>query len=344
MTVATAAPHGNDRALVTAPCEARAPEVEVSFGFVSVVIPVYNELGTLEDLYAGLRATLPRVADDFEVLFVDDGSDDGSRELLERLAHRDARARVVSLRTNQGKAAALSVGFAEAKGEVIVTMDADLQDQPAEIPRLLAGLRDADLVSGWKRIRHDPLGKTIPSRIFNWVTSRVSGVCLHDFNCGFKAYRREVLAELDLYGELHRFIPVLAARRGFRCAEVEIEHAPRRWGRSKYGMGRLLKGALDLLTVVLLTRFETRPLHFFGTAGVVLGAAGLAVLSYLSYLRLVLDEVIGHRPLLFLGIVLLLSGIQLLSLGLVGELIHRRTRRGTPGLPLRAPAGRAAGA
>lgn len=299
---------------------------------VSAVIPVYDELGTLQALHGELSAVLGTAARDYEILYIDDGSTDGSTARLAEIAAADARVRLFSFRANQGKAAALNLGFSEAAGEVVLTLDADLQDRPSEIPRLLAALEDHDLVSGWKQIRNDPLGKTLPSRLFNWVTSQVSGVRLNDFNSGFKAYRREVIEEIDLYGELHRFIPVLAAWRGFRCTEVPVAHSPRTYGRSKYGWSRLFKGAYDLLTVVMLTRFQTRPLHLFGTAGLLLTGAGVAVLTYLSILRLFLDKTIGDRPLFFLGIVLLLAGLQLFSAGLVGDLVVRN-RRTAPDRP-----------
>ncbi|MEO8029746.1 MAG: glycosyltransferase family 2 protein [Gemmatimonadota bacterium] len=299
-----------------------------------MVIPVFDERGTLEQLHGELTTVLNEVARDYELIFIDDGSSDGSGELLLALEDRDPHVRVFRFRANQGKAAGLNVGFAAATGEIVITMDADLQDRPAEVPRLIAALEGFDLVSGWKRIRHDPLGKTLPSRFFNWVTGKVSGVPLHDFNCGLKAYRREVVKELDLYGEMHRFIPVLAAQRGFRSTEIPVEHAPRVWGKSKYGVSRLVKGAYDLLTVLLLTRFQTRPMHFFGTIGLSLGGVGTIILIYMSYLRLVAEEVIGNRPLLFLGMLLVIAGIQFLSVGLLGELVVRRTGRPLPELPL----------
>ncbi len=299
-----------------------------------MVIPVFDERGTLEQLHGELTTVLNEVARDYEIIFIDDGSSDGSGELLLALEDRDPHVRVFRFRANQGKAAGLNVGFAAATGEIVITMDADLQDRPAEVPRLIAALEGFDLVSGWKRIRHDPLGKTLPSRFFNWVTGKVSGVPLHDFNCGLKAYRREVVKELDLYGEMHRFIPVLAAQRGFRSTEIPVEHAPRIWGKSKYGVSRLVKGAYDLLTVLLLTRFQTRPMHFFGTIGLSLGGVGTIILIYMSYLRLVAEEVIGNRPLLFLGMLLVIAGIQFLSVGLLGELVVRRTGRPLPELPL----------
>src|SRR5690606_22137930 len=223
------------------------------------------------------------------------------RELLEQIRLRDPRTHLLAFRSNRGKAEALNVGFREAKGELGVTMDADLQDKPSELPRMLGALPGFDLVSGWKKVRHDPLGKTLPSKLFNWVTGRVSGLSLHDFNCGFKVYRREVVQELDLYDEMHRCIPVLGCWHGFRPTEVAIAHAPRTWGKSKYGFSRLFKGGYDLLTVYVLTRFDQRPLHFFGSLGLILSSIGFAILLYMSFLRLVLDETIGNRPLLFLG-------------------------------------------
>lgn len=310
--------------------------------FISAVIPVYNERGTLRQLYDELVAVLDEHSSRFEIIFVDDGSTDGSGPLLDELVGEDPRVRVFHFRSNQGKAEGLQLGFTEARGEIVLTLDADLQDRPSEIPRLLGALEGVDMVSGWKKTRHDPLGKTVPSRFFNWVTSRVSGLPLHDFNCGFKAYRAEVVKELDLYGEMHRFIPVLAAWRGFTVAEVPVEHAPRQWGRSKYGASRLVKGAYDLLTVYVLTRFATRPMHFFGTAGLLLGGIGFVILTYMSYLRLVLDATIGTRPLLFLGIVLLIAGIQLVSTGLLGELILTRTRDLRHAPPLRRSSATAA--
>lgn len=302
---------------------------------LSIVVPVYDEVESVGKLHHELSKILPTLTDRWEIIFVDDGSRDGSGALLDAIASQDAHVRVFSLRRNLGKAAALNVGFAEAREDIVVTMDADLQDQPSELPRLLAALEGCDVVSGWKRVRHDPWGKRLPSRLFNAATRWITGIHLNDFNCGFKAYRREVVRELDLYGELHRYIPVLATWRGFRCNEVVIEHAPRLTGKSKYGSERLIKGAYDLLTVVLITRFEMRPMHLFGSVGVVLGALGFAILSYMSWLRLVLQQRIGDRPLLLLGIVLLLAGIQLVSVGLLGELVVRRSRDRHLGDPLR---------
>ncbi len=294
---------------------------------VSVVVPVRNEAGTIEELARRLAVA----ADDAElalaeILFVDDGSIDGSWEVLTELAAREPRVRALRLRRNFGKATALDLGIRESRGAVIVTMDADLQDDPAELPRFLAAMTDdVDLVSGWKQARQDPVGKTLPSRFFNWVTARLSGVPLHDFNCGYKAYRREIFDTITLYGELHRYVPVLAHGRGFRVAELPVRHHPRRYGRSNYGVERMAKGFLDLLTVLMLSRFASRPGHLFGGLGLALGAIGFAILAYLSGLKLVTGAEIGDRPLLLLGVMLAIIAVQVTLFGVLGELIVSRT-------------------
>ncbi len=249
---------------------------------VSVVIPCYNEVGTLRELHTQLREVFTQLDIAAEILFIDDGSTDGSREALRELAAADADCRVIAFRRNCGKAAALDVGFRAARGEFVLTMDADLQDDPLEIPRFLAALQDVDVVSGWKATRHDPAGKTLPSRLFNATVRQVTGVKLHDMNCGFKGYRRQVLQEVTLYGELHRFIPALAAARGFRIGELIVTHHPRRSGVSKYGWERFVRGLLDLITVFYLTRYRYRPLHFFGGIGIGLSLFGLIYSLVLS--------------------------------------------------------------
>jgi glycosyltransferase involved in cell wall biosynthesis len=241
---------------------------------------------------------------------------------VRRARERDPRVKLVRLRRNFGKAAALSAGFDHSSGAIIITMDGDLQDDPEEIPRFLTVLEegDLDLVSGWKRRRQDPMGKRLPSRLFNWVTRRLAQVDLHDFNCGFKAYRREVLAEIAVYGELHRYIPVLASRRGFSVGEIEVNHHPRRHGISKYGWDRFYKGLLDLITVLFITRYTRRPLHLFGGFGLLFLAGGFGINTYLAYAWFH-GEDLSDRPLLQLGILLMLLGIQVLTTGLIGEMI-----------------------
>jgi len=288
---------------------------------ISVVVPVHEEERTVALLFDELQAALDPLGQPWEAVFVDDGSTDGSFAALTRLHNLHDNVRVVRLRRNFGKAAALAAGFANAEGDVVVTIDADLQDDPAEIPRLLAKLDEGfDLVSGWKAHRRDPITRRALSRIFNWVTGRVSGLRLHDLNCGLKAYRAEVVQGLRLYGELHRFIPVLAHYRGHRIAELPVNHRPREHGRSRYGVERYLRGFLDLLTVSFIGRYRYRPLHLFGGLGLGLGALGLAVLVYLTILKIG-GEAIGRRPLLILGVLLVVVGLQFFSLGLISELI-----------------------
>jgi glycosyltransferase involved in cell wall biosynthesis len=288
---------------------------------ISVVVPLLDEERSLETLYAEIVAALEESADELEVVFVDDGSTDGSMSVLSRMHDEAANVVVVHLRRNFGKAAALQAGFLEARGDVVLTIDADLQDDPAEIPKLLAKLDEGfDLVSGWKTRRNDPLARRLFSRMFNWATAVVSGVKLHDVNCGLKAYRAEVLQGMRLYGELHRFIPVLASYRGFRVAEIAVNHRPRQHGRSRYGPERYLRGFLDLLSVTFMGRYRHRPLHLFGGVGVFMGAVGFVILLYLTVVWF-WGEAIGHRPLLTLGVLLMVVGIQFVSLGLLSELI-----------------------
>jgi glycosyltransferase involved in cell wall biosynthesis len=288
---------------------------------ISVVVPVHNEERSVGLLYEELQASLDPLDEPWEAVFVDDGSTDGSFGALTRLHAAAPNVRVVRLRRNFGKSAALAAGFAVAEGDTVVTIDGDLQDDPAEIPRLLAKLDEGfDLVSGWKTKRRDPWRRRLLSRIFNAVTSRVSGLRLHDMNCGLKAYRAEVLRGLRIYGELHRFLPVLAHYRGYRVAELPVNHRPRTHGRSRYGVERYVRGFLDLLTVSFMGRYRHRPLHLFGGLGLLLGAIGTAILVYLTVLKAT-GEAIGHRPLLTLGVLLVVVGLQFFSLGLISELI-----------------------
>jgi glycosyltransferase involved in cell wall biosynthesis len=300
---------------------------------LSLVIPLFNEAATLRPLFEQIKATLEdQELGSFEVIFVDDGSSDGSWEQLNQLKeHNPDIVSALRFRRNQGKAAALSAGFSAVKGEIVVTMDADLQDEPSEIPNLIEKLNEGyDCVSGWKQLRQDPLGKTLPSRVFNWATAAASGVKIHDFNCGFKAYRADAIKTLDLYGELHRYIPVLLAAEGFTIAEIPVEHHRRTHGISKYGWKRLFKGGLDLMTVIVLTRYLKRPGHFFGGFGLLAGLSGTTILSYLSVQKLFFGVHIGTRPLFFLGILLLLLGVQLISVGLIGELLQFHMRKHRP--------------
>ena len=288
---------------------------------ISVVVPLLNEEATLEELYREIVAALEPRGETFEVVFVDDGSTDRSLEVLHHLHDAVDNVVVVHLRRNFGKAAALKAGFLEARGEILVTIDADLQDDPAEIPQLLAKLDEGfDLVSGWKTRRNDPFLRRLFSRIFNATTALISGVRLHDVNCGLKAYRADVLQDMRLYGELHRFIPVLAAYQGYRIAEIPVNHRARQHGRSRYGPERYLRGFFDLLSVTFMGRYRYRPLHLFGGIGVLMGALGFIILTYLTTLWF-WGEGIGTRPLLTLGVLLMVVGIQFVSLGLISELI-----------------------
>jgi glycosyltransferase involved in cell wall biosynthesis len=297
---------------------------------ISVVVPVHDEEQSVKPLHEELRAALAPIDRQWEAVFVDDGSTDGSFAALTRLHADTDNVKVVRLRRNFGKAAALAAGFRHAAGDVVVTIDADLQDDPAEIPRLLAKLDEGfDLVSGWKTQRRDPLSRRIPSRIFNAVVGRVSGLRLHDLNCGLKAYRADVVRNLRIYGELHRFLPVLAHDRGYRVAELPVNHRPRRHGQSRYGVERYLRGFLDFLTVWFMGRYRHRPLHLFGGLGLLLGSIGTLLLVYLTIIKLS-GEAIGHRPLLTLGVLLMVVGLQFFSLGLLSELItsHHEERSG----------------
>jgi glycosyltransferase involved in cell wall biosynthesis len=302
---------------------------------VSVVIPVLNERENLPALYDRLTETLTGLNRAYEIIFVDDGSSDGSAELCRSLVQSDSCVTLVELRRHFGKAAALQVGFQVAKGDIIITMDGDLQDDPVEIPRFLEALDGGvDLVSGWKKMRQDPLTKTLPSKLFNLVTSTLTGIKLQDFNCGFKAYRREVVESLDLYGELHRYIPVLAHANGFRIGEIAVNHRPRCYGKSKYSFERFLRGAFDLLTVLFLGSFKRRPLHLFGLIGMAFAGVGFAIDLYLSLLWLTGIAYIGNRPLLILGTLLIIVGVQVLIFGLLAEMITAVTYRRSDAMEL----------
>ena len=300
---------------------------------LSAVIPVYNEVDSLPSLYHELDQVAREQGYDLDVVFVDDGSTDGSWQTIQTLAAGDMRVRGLRFRRNFGKAAALSAGFRAARGDLIMTLDADLQDDPREIPHFLERMGDQlDVVSGWKKLRHDPWHKVFPSRVFNWLVSSLTGVNLHDHNCGMKCYRREVFREVRLYGELHRFVPVLAHARGFRVGEVVIQHRPRKFGHSKYGVRRFLRGFLDLLTVKFLTGFGQRPQHALGAVGLgffLLGAAGIGYLT-VYWVQAQLDPAqppLHQRPALIYSVAALLLGGQLISIGFLAELILAYTGR-----------------
>ena len=290
---------------------------------ISIVVPLYNEEESLSELVDQIKKSLPNRS--FELIFIDDGSSDNSWNVIEQLVEVNREVNGISLGINQGKSYALQAGFNEVKGQYIVTMDADLQDDPAEIEQMICSLElGYDLVSGWKKKRFDPISKTIPSKFFNWVTRRAAGIHLHDFNCGLKAYRAEVVAHIQLYGELHRYIPLLAKRAGFgSITEQIVQHRARKYGRTKFGLSRFINGFLDLITILFVQKYLQKPMHFFGTIGVLLMSIGSLINLYLAGIRIFYNAGIGNRPLLFLGILLMVLGVQFLSTGFLGELINK---------------------
>ena len=308
--------------------DSRLPETRDEWS-ISFVLPVFNEARSLELLYRKISAVMGRLPNDYEIVFVDDGSTDDSFVVLNELHERDPRVRVIQLRRNFGKAAAYTAGFDAARGDVIITLDTDLQDDPAEIPLFLQKIDEGyDMVIGWKHEGKGELSKSLPSRLFNTVVRLVTGIKLHDFNCPFKAYRREVLHEINIYGELHRYIPVLAKSRGFTLTEIKITNLPRQHGRSHYGFERYVRGMLDLLTVVFITRFAKRPMHLLAIGGLVASTMGMSIIAFLIgahvlYRAGVLEHRgwnIHDRPALSLGILLFIVGIQFISSGLLAEL------------------------
>jgi glycosyltransferase involved in cell wall biosynthesis len=289
---------------------------------VSVVIPLYNEEENVEILNERLGATMKSIGD-YEIVYVDDGSTDGTLRLLEQIQAQDENVMVLSLRRNFGQTAAFAAGFDFARGDVVVTMDGDLQNDPADIPKLLEAIKEYDLVSGWRKKRQDKFSRTFPSKIANWLISKVTGVRLHDYGCSLKAYRRDVVKNLKLYGEMHRFIPAVASWYGVRIAEVETTHHPRLRGKSKYGISRTIKVLLDLVTVKFLQSFSTKPIQFFGPLGLFFGFAGMGISLYLTVAKIFKGIDIGGRPLLLLGALLIIVGIQFIGMGLLGEMIVR---------------------
>lgn len=289
---------------------------------ISLVIPLYNEAESLGELHQKITNVMKRMDKSYEIIFIDDGSTDKSSEIIEELHRQDEHVKLIQFRKNYGKSAGLAAGFNAASGAFVITMDADLQDDPEEIPNLLAKLDEGyDLVSGWKKIRHDPLTKRLASKVYNYFTSITSGIRLHDFNCGLKAYRIDVIKTMKVYGELHRYLPVIAHRNGFRVTEIPVKHHARKHGKSKFGAARFARGAFDLMTITFLTRYKKRPLHLFGLLGFIFFSAGLLVSIWLTYERIVLNKYLSSRPMLFLGVLLIIVGVQFFSIGLLGEMI-----------------------
>ena len=295
---------------------------------VSVVVPVFNERASIDELYRRLADVLGGMASRYEIIFVDDGSTDGSIEKLIEISTMDRSVRYIRFRRNFGKSAALAAGFRAARYGIIATLDGDLQDIPEELPLLIKVLDEGfDLVSGWRHQRRDKLSKRIGSKVYNWATSLLTGVRLHDINCGFKCYKREVLDEVMVYGERHRYIPVLASYRGFRLGEVKIAHAPRAHGTSRYGLERVVGGVFSLLTVILMTRYTNKPLHFFGVMGLLLAGIGSAIDLYLITMRVFFDQWLSNRPVLIIGTLLIIVGVQFVLFGLLAEMVAFSYRR-----------------
>ena len=294
---------------------------------LSFVIPVYNEAQSLKQLYSEIIENTGNRK--YEIIFVDDGSTDHSFEIMQELAKEDKNVKIIRFRKNFGKAAGLQSGFDAIIGDIIFTMDADLQDDASEIPNFIKKLeKEYDLVTGWKKKRKDPISKTGPSKFFNSIVSSSFGLKLHDFNCGFKAYRREVIEELDIYGEMHRYIPALAHAKGFKVAEIPVHHRSRKFGKSKYGAERYLRGFLDLLTVKLVTGYIHSPLYLFGRIGSTFSLAGILIGLYLTIMKLGFGQPLYNRPLLYLSTLLIILGLQFFSIGLLGELIVNQNRKG----------------
>jgi glycosyltransferase involved in cell wall biosynthesis len=295
---------------------------------ISVVVPVFNERASIDELYRRLADVLAQIASRYEIIFVDDGSGDGSIEKLKEISTIDRSVRYIRFRRNFGKSAALAAGFRAARYGIIATLDGDLQDIPEQLPLLINELDGGyDLVSGWRYQRRDKLSKRIGSKVYNWVTSILTGVRLHDINCGFKCYKREVLDEVMVYGERHRYIPVLASYRGFRMGEVKIAHAPRAHGTSRYGLERVVGGVFSLLTVILMTRYTNKPLHFFGVMGLFLAGIGSAIDLYLITMRVFFDQWLSNRPVLIIGTLLIIVGVQFVLFGLLAEMVAFSYRR-----------------
>ena len=293
---------------------------------ISIVIPLLNEEESLGELYGWIERVMEEYKFSYEVIFIDDGSTDGSWHIIENLSQKDSRVKAVRFRSNYGKSAALYCGFERAEGDVVITMDADLQDSPDEIPALYKMITEEgyDMVSGWKRKRHDPKAKTLPSKFFNATCRRASGIKLHDFNCGLKAYRNKVVKSIEVYGEMHRYIPILAKKAGFgRIGEKEVTHYARRYGHSKYGWERLLKGYLDLITVMFVSKYGRSPMYFFGGAGTLMFLVGFVSIVWIVVEKFACDRPLTNQPLFYLSLIAIVLGVVLFLAGFLGELINR---------------------
>jgi glycosyltransferase involved in cell wall biosynthesis len=292
---------------------------------ISVVIPIYNEEENLKELYAKLTNILPAITANYEIIFVDDGSTDNSFTILKKINAEDKKVKTIKFRRNFGQSAAISAGFDHSKGNVIITLDGDLQNDPEDIPLLFKKIEEGyDIVSGWRADRKDPLfTKKLPSKFSNWLASKLTGVKLHDFGCTLKAFRREVVENINLYGEMHRYIPALASWMGISIAEVKVRHHPRQHGKSKYGITRLMRGMLDLITVKFLLSYSTRPLQLFGIPGIISFFVGFVIGAYLAIGRLFFGMGLSDRPLLLLAVLLIFLGVQFITMGLLGEIITR---------------------
>jgi len=291
---------------------------------ISVIIPLYNEEESLQELSDSLKSTFENLKCNYEVIFIDDGSTDKSFQKIKDINRKNNNFHCIKFRRNYGKSAALAKGFKAAKGNIIITMDADLQDDPSEIPELIKVLNSGyDLVSGWKKVRYDPFIKKHTSKIFNYFTSKLSGIRLHDFNCGLKAYKKDVVKSIRIYGEMHRYIPALAHLSGFKVTEKPVKHHARKYGVTKFGASRFVNGFLDLLTVSFTNKYMKRPLHFFGSMGILISAAGFLISLYLVILKIIEGKPLSDRPLFLVGIFMMVVGIQFLSLGLIAEMITK---------------------
>ncbi len=307
---------------------------------ISIIVPLYNESESLPELAAQIKSAISESSLDdlfghqttYEILCINDGSNDGSDQVIKEIYQQGhSEIKLVTFLKNYGKSAGLNTGFKLCRGTYVITMDADLQDNPEEIEPLIRKLLEGyDLVSGWKKKRYDPISKTLPSKLFNWVTGLLSGVHIHDFNCGLKAYRQEVVKTLDIYGEMHRYIPVLAKMNGYRVSEIVVKHRPRKYGTTKFGLSRFFNGFFDLLTVIFLTKYLKRPMHFFGSIGTVFVLIGFAINFYITFEKLFFNIPVSNRPILFLGVLLMILGMMVFSTGLLGEMITKSFSKNDP--------------